>query len=196
MKHVLCELGNHSTFNSASLLLCIKNKLKERYEQFWEKHMKSDEKMAKSRTYKLIKKQFGLEKYSELNERKYRKALSAFRISVHRLNIERGRYKKLKVKDTLCTICNVIEDEIHIINQCTKFQMSRSQMIQIITEKKINMNKTSKEIFIDILTSSDIDILKAVGLLYIHVIYLKVALMTEDPNYYYFYFFFSFFFFA
>ena len=45
--------------------------------------------------------------------------------------------------------------------------MSRNQMIQIITEKKINMNKTNKtnkEIFIDILTSSDIDILKAVGL--------------------------------
>ena len=53
VKNVLCELGfshvweNHSTFNSASLLLCIKNKLKERYEQFWEKHIKSDDKMAK-----------------------------------------------------------------------------------------------------------------------------------------------------
>ena len=97
VKNVLCELGfshvweNHSTFNSASLLLCIKNKLKERYEQFWEKHVKSDEKMAKLRTYKLIKKKIGLEKYLELNERKYRKALSAFRISAHRLNIERGR---------------------------------------------------------------------------------------------------------
>ena len=62
VKNVLCELGfshvweNHSTFNSASLLLCIKNKLKERYEQFWETHMKFDEKMAKLRTYKLIKK--------------------------------------------------------------------------------------------------------------------------------------------
>ena len=42
--------------------------------------------------------------------------------------------------------------------------MSRNKMIQIITEKKINMNKTNKEIFIDILTSFDIDILKAVGL--------------------------------
>ena len=52
----------------------------------------------------------------------------------------------------------------YVICQCTKFQMSRNQMIQIITEKKINMNKTNKEIFIDILTSSDIDILKAVGL--------------------------------
>ena len=93
-----------------------------------------------------------------------RLALSAFRISADRLNIERGRYMKLKVKDRLCSICNVTEDEIHVICQCTKFQTSRNQMIQIITEKKINMNKTKKEIFIDILTSSDIDILKAVCL--------------------------------
>ena len=98
-----------------------------------------------------------------MNERKHRKALSAFRISAHRLNIERGRYMKLKVEDRLCTTCKVIEGEIHVICQWTKFQMSRNQMIQIITEKKVNMNKTNKKI-IDILTSSDIDILKAVGL--------------------------------
>ena len=83
-------------------------------------------KMAKLRTHKLIKKKFGLEKYLELNERKNRKALSAFRISAHRLNIERGRYMKLKVEDRLCTTCNVVEDEIHAICQCTKFQMSRN----------------------------------------------------------------------
>ena len=111
-----------------------------------------DGKMAKFRTCKSVKKKFGLEKYLELNERKYRKALSTFRISAsaQSLNIGRGRYMKLKVEDGLYTTCNVIEDEIHVICQCTKFQMSRNQMIQIITEKKINMNKTNKEIFIDI----------------------------------------------
>ena len=60
---------NHSTLNSASLLLCIKNKLKERYEQFWEQRMKSDEKMSKLRTCMLIKNKFGIEKYLELNKR-------------------------------------------------------------------------------------------------------------------------------
>ena len=69
---------------------------------------------------------------------------------------------KLKVVYRLCTTCKVIEDEIHVICQCTKFQMSRNQMNQLITQKKINMNKTDKEIFFDILTSSYIDVLKAV----------------------------------
>ena len=60
-KQLLRDLGfshiweNHSSFNSASLLLCIKNKLKERNEQFWEQRMESDVKMSKLRTYKLIR---------------------------------------------------------------------------------------------------------------------------------------------
>ena len=54
--------------------------------------MESDEKMSKLRTYKLVKNKFGTEKYLELNERNLRKSLAAFRISAHKLNIERGRY--------------------------------------------------------------------------------------------------------
>ena len=81
---------------------------------------------------------------------------------------------------TACNITHTIEKPIaalsvssenilffrwfYVTCQCPKFQMSRNQMIQIITEKKINMNKINKEIFIDILTSSDIAILKAFGL--------------------------------
>ena len=81
VKSILCDLGfshvweNQCTFNSYSLLLCIKNKLKEKYQNFWALRMKSDDKMSKLRTYKLIKKTFGIEKYLELNERKHRKAL-------------------------------------------------------------------------------------------------------------------------
>ena len=66
-KKLLCDLGfshiweNHSTFNSASLLLSLKNKLKEIYEQFWEQRLESDEKMSKLRTYKLVKNKFGIE---------------------------------------------------------------------------------------------------------------------------------------
>ena len=62
--------------------------------------------MEKLRTYKLIKKKFNLEKYLELNKRKYRKALSAFRISAHRLNIEPGRYMKLKLESMYYLQCD------------------------------------------------------------------------------------------
>ena len=45
---------NQSTFNTSSLLTCIKNKLKERVLSFWNKLLNSDEGMEKLRTYKLI----------------------------------------------------------------------------------------------------------------------------------------------
>ena len=104
--------------------------------------MKSDDKMSKLRTYKLIKKTFGIETYLELNERKYRKALCALRISSHKLNIERGRYLtiKSKVEDRLCNICDVVEDEVHALCKCKKFDTFRQQMYLII-KKKLNICK-------------------------------------------------------
>ena len=64
-----------------------------------------------------------------------RKALSAFRISVHKLNIERGRYLNLKVEDRQCSICNVIEVEIHALCQCKKFNVLRDPIYQTIIKK-------------------------------------------------------------
>ena len=92
-------IGSHFPF---------KNKLKERYQNFWALQMKSGDKMSKLRTYKLIKKTFGIETYLELNERKYRKALCALRISSHKLNIERGRYLNLRWKIDCATLIFVM----------------------------------------------------------------------------------------
>ena len=95
---------------------------------------------------------------------KHRKALAAFRISAHKLKIERCRYSNKKLEDRLCSDCNLTEDEIHVLCQCNKYQILRNQMYQTLIEKNINVNKTHKEILIDLFTSHDIDVLKAVGL--------------------------------
>ena len=80
-----------------------KNKLKERFISYWEKCLISDTGMDKLRTYKLIKRKFELKKYLEvLPDRKQRKALTAFRISSHKLQIERGRYSGKKIEERLC----------------------------------------------------------------------------------------------
>ena len=76
--------------------------------------MKCEEKMSKFRTYKLLKNKFGIEKYLELNERNVYKALSAFRISAHNLNIDRGKYLNLKVEDRQCNVCNVLEPYVNL----------------------------------------------------------------------------------
>ena len=85
--------------------------------------------MDKLHTYKLFKKTFGLEEYLELGlDRKYRQYLSSFRISAHKLQIERERYLGKNVEERKCTDCNIIEDEIHFFCDCHKYTNSREKL--------------------------------------------------------------------
>ena len=72
----------------------------------------------KLRTYKLFKEKFQLEYYLTAVETvKYRIALTRIRFSCYCLAIETGRYQKpssLPINQRLCTLCNQVEDEIHI----------------------------------------------------------------------------------
>ena len=49
----------------------------------------------------------------------YRKLICKLRISDHSLEIERGRYKKIARHDRKCTVCKVIDDEIHFFFNCS-----------------------------------------------------------------------------
>ena len=64
--------------------------------------------MKKLRTYKLLKHTFGIEPYLEnLSDKDLRKRPGSFRISTHKLTIERGRYYGEKAEDMLCNSCNM-----------------------------------------------------------------------------------------
>ena len=169
-KNILTELGfshvwnNQGTFNSASLVKCIKSKLKERFVLYWNKRMAYIDGTDKLRTYKLIKQAFELEQYLEIiPDRKQRKSITALRISAHMLQIERGRYIRNKKEERLCTTCNVIDDEIHFLCECIKHKSLRTEMYS-------NLNMTYNDAiskinrFINLMTSKDEKVIKAVGL--------------------------------
>jgi superfamily II helicase len=66
-------------------------------------------------TYLFLKTNFGYEKYfTIINNFSYRKLICRFRVSVHRLYIETGRYKNIPRNERLCKNCsaNEIEDEV------------------------------------------------------------------------------------
>ena len=71
----------------------------------------------KLRTYKLFKENFQLEYYlTAVATVRYR-----IRVSCHRLVIETGWYQKptsLPINQRVCTLCNQVEDEIHLICIC------------------------------------------------------------------------------
>ena len=127
--------------------------------------MSSDEEMEKLRTYKLIKKNFEIEPYIEiLQEKKLRRSLSSFRISTHRLRIERGRYCGERPEERLCDFCNIIEDEIHFLCGCKRYLELRRKMFDTI--KDINLRYPSLEhkfIFTTLMTSNDQIVIKAVA---------------------------------
>ena len=128
--------------------------------------MSGDETKKKLRTYRLIKQDFGIESYLEcINEKSIRKCISSLRISAHRLRIERGRYVRPKeeIEDRLCLLCNTIEDEVHFLVKCRKYENQRSLLYDNLMDKQtISVNDPDKT-FINLMTNKDTDVIKAVG---------------------------------
>ena len=118
------------------------------------------------RTYRLIKLNFGFEPYlEEINDKSIRKCLSAFRISAHRLRIERGRYVREDLEDRLCLACNTIEDEKHFLCNCTKYDNQRMLLYNTcnLSDLHIISRIDADKTFCNLLTSNDMEVTTAVG---------------------------------
>ena len=56
----------------------------------------------------------------------------------HALQIKRGRYTNTPKEDRKCTRCGVIEDELHFLDNCIKFENLRSRLIKDICKHEEN----------------------------------------------------------
>ena len=101
---------------------------------------------SKLRTYGLLKREPGLEKYLyEINNPQIRRCCTKFRLSNHSLNIEVGRYKALDEKQRICPFCpSEVEREIHFILDCCAFKSHRREMNQFIIKTKPSFPYMSK----------------------------------------------------
>ena len=74
---------------------------------------------GKVRTYSMIKEMGGMEQYLiDTKNVEYRTVLAKFRLSNHKLMIEKGRHLKMKIENRVCPSCQSIEDEIHFLINC------------------------------------------------------------------------------
>ena len=72
-----------------------------------------------------------------INERE-RLAFTKFRLSSHRLKIETGRWSRINVENRLCDCGGGIEDETHVLFDCTKTEGVR-RMFDVNRTKYINI---------------------------------------------------------
>ena len=82
----------------------------------------------------LSQQNFGFEPYLENLIDKDFRCLCSFRISTHRLRIERGRYCGQKSEDRLCDSCNAVENKIHFLGECKKYDQLRLEMFDSIND--------------------------------------------------------------
>ena len=115
----------------------------------------------KLRTYKQIKKEFGLEKYLlVVMNPKHRQALTRLRLSSHQLEIEMGRHTRPPVEADLriCKTCKEkkIDNEVHFLTECTSNAPLREDLFtKAESAIKDIATLTKEERFVSLLTTND-----------------------------------------
>ena len=136
--------------------------MKKKYIEYWNKSLgNKDDNSGKLYLYRKIKSSFNVEPYlKQIRKRKFRRAMTALRISAHNLDIETGRYaaKKsefVKREERHCSLCiehniKIMGDEIHAVLVCPSLQKERKIILEFIGDLYPNfktLNDKDKLIF-------------------------------------------------
>ena len=95
----------------------------------------------------------------EIRKTHLRIAITKLRLSSHALMNERGRWMNVDYHLRLCESCNVLEDEFHTVNVCSRYIALRKKYIPYKVYNKPSMAK-----FIDLIDNSTGLKLKKLGI--------------------------------
>ena len=93
------------------------------------------------------KHEFACEKYLDfITEKKYKVALTRFRLSSHELQIERARYENIPRDERLCKCCKMskTESEYHFLLVCPLYAVLRRRFFKPYFCHWPNLNKFDK----------------------------------------------------
>ena len=91
---------------------------------------------SKLRTYCLFKKEVRREPYlSNIKNVKDRISMTKFRLSNHKLMIEKGRHLNLEISERKCHFCHSVEDETHFLIVCPNYTTLRNDLLNTVQEK-------------------------------------------------------------
>ena len=108
----------------------IKQRLFDQYKQSWYSNINNSNRLS---SYCRYKHEFRCEIYLDtIHEKRFKIALSRFRLSSHQLEIERDRYHDIARDERLCKFCpsKCIENEYHFMLVCPLYQELRRQYLK------------------------------------------------------------------
>ena len=110
--------------------------------------------------YARYKHNFEIENYLDfIIEKKYKVALTQFRLSSHDLAIERGRYENLNRSERICKLCNSksVECEYHFLLVCPFYRELRQKYFRpyychwpTINKFDDIMSKTNRKVILNV----------------------------------------------
>ena len=148
----LQEVNNEKRF-----LYALQQTIKDQFLQTWYTEVFSNSKLN---WYSEFKTEFTHEPYlNVVKVRKYRRALASFRISSHRLQVEKGRHKKNARNERKCAVCqSEVEDEYHLLMVCPLYNDIR---LTYIPRDYTNNRNTYN--FISLMKTQDEELLRNVA---------------------------------
>ena len=140
IKKMLYELDMEEVFDDMHLcpISDLSATLKGDSENSWKDKVKNKTKL---RTYITFKNKFGLENYLKVNlDRTERSLLAQLRLGILPLHIETGRFNGTPEIERKCKLCNqdTIENEMHFLLKCSKYQQERETLFRKATEVKLD----------------------------------------------------------
>ena len=94
---------------------------------------------SKLRTYGIFKNEIREEPYLRIVKNvKDRISMSKFRLSNHKLMIEKGRHRNLDKTMRICPFCTSVEDETHFLLKCETFRFLRAELFSNV-ESALNI---------------------------------------------------------
>ena len=166
VKSMLCKIGlgifweKQHVIDEKYFVRLFRQRIHDIYLQDWHAEVSLT---SNNRLFKIIKDNFCFEPYLSLNNKAFRTAITRIRLSSHVFMIERARWNRRipEVKERLCKVCNVVENEFHCLIECPRFTNERKGCIP---DNVLSRVRSEEDFYIFLRTENECEI-KKLGLL-------------------------------
>ena len=170
--NIAIEKNIELCFESDMCVNQIKSIVTDVYKNQWYASINDSSTNPGLRFYKLFKKNYCLEPHLKyiVND-KHRIAVSKFRCSSHRLEIERGRHTNpiTPINNRLCPFCHEIDDELHFFAHCSNNKNLRQSLFNDLSKLYNGFQYLSATDKLSFVMSSDDEIVLCMIGMFIHL---------------------------